>query len=135
MIHSLQEGVSLGCLSMSRTILATLGMLTTEHHANSVSLLLNSGLLALTQTVLRIIGPDSSSDNAWQDDHQCLQAILEEAQPKSKQQQVPISGPELAVMMKIGTRVMRGIDWKWGDQVQRRTEQKSGMRDEQMGQS
>jgi len=20
-------------------------------------------------------------------------------------------------MMKIGTRVMRGVDWKWGDQV------------------
>jgi hypothetical protein len=22
-------------------------------------------------------------------------------------------------MMKIGTRVMRGVDWKWGDQVLR----------------
>ena len=28
-----------------------------------------------------------------------------------------MSGPELASRMKIGTRVMRGIDWKWGDQV------------------
>ncbi|KAF5890150.1 Fc receptor-like protein 5 isoform X1, partial [Clarias magur] len=28
----------------------------------------------------------------------------------------PTSGPELAAMMKIGTRVMRGQDWKWGDQ-------------------
>ncbi|XP_062386938.1 soluble scavenger receptor cysteine-rich domain-containing protein SSC5D-like [Sardina pilchardus] len=27
-----------------------------------------------------------------------------------------ISGPEMAAMMKIGTRVMRGQDWKWGNQ-------------------
>ena len=26
------------------------------------------------------------------------------------------SGPELAQLMKVGTRVMRGVDWKWGDQ-------------------
>ncbi|KAM9500828.1 Fc receptor-like protein 5 [Clarias gariepinus] len=28
----------------------------------------------------------------------------------------PMSGPELAAMMKIGTRVMRGQDWKWNNQ-------------------
>ena len=28
----------------------------------------------------------------------------------------PLSGVELARMMRIGTRVVRGIDWKWGDQ-------------------
>lgn len=27
------------------------------------------------------------------------------------------SGPEAAAMMKIGARVVRGPDWKWGDQV------------------
>ena len=52
----LQDAISVGCLPVSRFILATLGMLTSEHHANNISLLLNSGLLALTQTVLRLIG-------------------------------------------------------------------------------
>ena len=28
----------------------------------------------------------------------------------------PLSGPELARLMGIGTRVVRGLDWKWGDQ-------------------
>ncbi|KAM9500184.1 hemicentin-2-like isoform 2-T2 [Clarias gariepinus] len=28
----------------------------------------------------------------------------------------PMPGPELAAMMKIGTRVMRGQDWRWGNQ-------------------
>lgn len=27
-----------------------------------------------------------------------------------------LSGPELAKQMKIGTRVARGADWKWGEQ-------------------
>ncbi len=28
-----------------------------------------------------------------------------------------LSGPEAAAMMKLGVRVVRGPDWKWGDQV------------------
>ena len=28
----------------------------------------------------------------------------------------PLSGPELARLMGIGVRVVRGLDWKWGDQ-------------------
>lgn len=27
-----------------------------------------------------------------------------------------MTGPELAKLMKVGTRVVRGTDWKWGDQ-------------------
>ena len=48
--------MSLGVIPQSRFLLSTLGLLTTEHHANSVSLLVNSGVLALTQSVLRLIG-------------------------------------------------------------------------------
>lgn len=40
--------------------------------------------------------------------------------------QLPVSGPELAAMMKIGTRVMRGVDWKWGDQVLKRFDLNTG---------
>lgn len=31
--------------------------------------------------------------------------------------EAPPPGPRLAALMKIGTRVVRGKDWKWGDQV------------------
>lgn len=27
------------------------------------------------------------------------------------------TGPEMAVLMKIGVRIMRGRNWIWGDQV------------------
>lgn len=43
--------------------------------------------------------------------------VLEETRKETAPVQLPVSGPELAAMMKIGTRVMRGVDWKWGDQV------------------
>lgn len=62
-----------------------------------------------------ILGPDP--DKPIQDNNGTLHAILEEQKHKKQSQPVPISGPELAAMMKIGTRVVRGVDWKWGDQV------------------
>lgn len=35
---------------------------------------------------------------------------------KAKSCPLPLSGPVMARMMTIGTRVVRGVDWKWGDQ-------------------
>lgn len=49
-------GPSLGTIPQARFLLAMLHMLTLKHGANSLSLLLNSGTLALTQCVLRLIG-------------------------------------------------------------------------------
>lgn len=49
-------GPSLGTVPQARFLLAMLHMLTLKHGANSLSLLLNSGTLALTQSVLRLIG-------------------------------------------------------------------------------
>uniref|UniRef100_H3B372 HECT-type E3 ubiquitin transferase n=1 Tax=Latimeria chalumnae TaxID=7897 RepID=H3B372_LATCH len=48
-------GPSLGTIPQARFLLVMLNMLTLQHGANSLSLLLNSGMLALTQTALRLI--------------------------------------------------------------------------------
>ncbi|KAJ8297784.1 hypothetical protein KUTeg_024315 [Tegillarca granosa] len=109
-----KERLTLGALPQARFLLATLGILTTEHQGNSLSLLLNSGVLALTQTLLRLVGPDP--DRVIQDTSGSVCAVLEEQKHKKQTQPVPISGPDLAAMMKVGTRVVRGVDWKWGDQ-------------------
>lgn len=50
--------------------------------------------------------------------HGASATVLEESRKETTPVQLPVSGPELAAMMKIGTRVVRGVDWKWGDQVQ-----------------
>ena len=46
----------MGALPQSRFLLAHLGLLVSEHQGHSLSLLLNSGVLALTQTILRLVG-------------------------------------------------------------------------------
>lgn len=53
--------------------------------------------------------------------------MLEESRKETAPAPLPASGPELAAMMKIGTRVMRGQDWKWGDQVRDDAEQSKAM--------
>lgn len=54
-------GPSLGTIPQARFLLVMLNMLTLQHGANNLSLLLNSGMLALTQTALRLIGTKSES--------------------------------------------------------------------------
>ncbi|KAK6172413.1 hypothetical protein SNE40_016067 [Patella caerulea] len=109
-----KETLSLGSLPAARFILAILSMLSTEHQATSLSLLLNSGTLALTQSILRLAGPDP--DVLVPDNNTVVCTIPEEQRSRKQNQPVPLTGVELAGMMKIGVRVMRGVDWKWGDQ-------------------
>ena len=61
----------------------------------------------------------SGNDSCYvaQDNQYDFHAVLEEPRTKRPPQPVPISGTELAALMKVGTRVVRGLDWKWGDQV------------------
>nr|XP_032812660.1 E3 ubiquitin-protein ligase HERC2 isoform X4 [Petromyzon marinus] len=112
------SGPSLGLVPQARFLLVMLGMLTSEHRANSLGLLLNSGILALTQTLLRLIGPlwDNSEEAAEPSLQGASAAVLEESRREAAQAPLPVTGPELAASMKVGTRVMRGVDWKWGDQ-------------------
>ncbi|KAI8508669.1 E3 ubiquitin-protein ligase herc2, partial [Branchiostoma belcheri] len=101
------ETFSLGILPQARFLLATLGMLTMPHQATGVSQLLNRGALALTQTIMRLAGPDSQQAN---EDPSCnnVAAVFEESRSKPQPPPVPISGPELAALMKPGVRVVRG---------------------------
>ena len=151
-------GPSLGTIPQARFLLAMIHMLSLKHGSNSLSLLLNSGILALTQSILRLIGeycpvkyfktqpshsrsrgtcpnlwievfdvllflvfPGPSTDSSEEDLSLCAHGgsatVLEESRKEAAPAPLPASGPELAAMMKIGTRVMRGVDWKWGDQV------------------
>ncbi|XP_062251671.1 LOW QUALITY PROTEIN: E3 ubiquitin-protein ligase HERC2 [Platichthys flesus] len=111
-------GPSLGTIPQARFLLSMIHMLSLKHGSNSLSLLLNSGILALTQSILRLIGPstDSSEDDLSICAHGGSATVLEESRKEATPAPLPASGPELAAMMKIGTRVMRGVDWKWGDQ-------------------
>lgn len=73
----------------------------------------------MCMSALYCTGP--SSDNNEEElssvAHGGSATVLEESRKETAPTPLPASGPELAAMMKIGTRVMRGPDWKWGDQV------------------
>ena len=60
---------------------------------------------------------DSAEEELCAGVHGGSATVLEESRKETTPTPLPVSGPELAAMMKIGTRVMRGQDWKWGDQV------------------
>uniref|UniRef100_A0A3B3QN49 E3 ubiquitin-protein ligase HERC2 n=1 Tax=Paramormyrops kingsleyae TaxID=1676925 RepID=A0A3B3QN49_9TELE len=110
-------GPSLGTIPQARFLLAMLNMLSLKHSANSLSLLLNSGMLALSQSILRLIpSTDNTEEDPGSATHGGSATVLEESRKEAAPVPLPASGPELAAMMKIGTRVMRGLDWKWGDQ-------------------
>ena len=120
--HRDQNGV--GSLASSRFLLSLLGMLTFPYSAQELNLVMNSQAVALIQTLLRLIGPDVTnySHNFHNLHHhqanknQSIYAIFEDMMGKVKSGQSPMSGPDMAKMMKISTRVVRGADWKWGDQ-------------------
>ena len=106
-------GLSLGALPFSRFLLASLGILTNEHNASDVSLILNSGALGLSQTIMRLAGPSDVTE----EEAPALAAIIDEGKAAKKHVTFALTGSEMAKMMKVGTRVVRGPDWKWGDQV------------------
>ena len=99
---------------MARFLLPLLVVLSGDHGPDVSALLLRSGLLSTVQTLLRLLGPDPAGPP---DQPVSVPAVLEEAVERQRTPQYQLSGPEMAALMKIGTRVVRGEDWKWGDQV------------------
>ncbi|XP_077984801.1 E3 ubiquitin-protein ligase TRIM33-like [Glandiceps talaboti] len=57
-----------------------------------------------------------STESLEEVDEPHIAAVVEETKSQPQPAPLPTSGPELATMMKIGIRVVRGQDWKWGDQ-------------------
>ncbi|GIY42325.1 e3 ubiquitin-protein ligase HERC2 [Caerostris extrusa] len=97
---------------LTRFPLIYIGLLFGDYRALETGLTISSGACALMQTILRILGPKPDIE---QDHTSHVYTVLEENFKKHKVQ-VPLTGPELAAVMKIGTRVVKGADWKWGDQ-------------------
>lgn len=106
-------GLSLGALPVARFLLSALGVLTADHRPGDVCIVLNSGVLGLTQTIMRLAGPYDTGE----EEDAALAAIIDEGKTSKKRPTLPLMGPEVVKLMKIGTRVARGPDWKWGDQV------------------
>lgn len=102
-------------LPRARFLLAIFGMLSKKFDANELSLLINSGILGTIMGLLKQTGGGGNDMTAQQSSNE-MSVVYEDTILKQKMSKTNLTGPELAKLMKIGTRICRGQDWKWGDQ-------------------
>lgn len=103
-------------VSRARFLLMIFGLLAKNYSGNELSLLINSGLLGSSLGLLQQTGNNELQSNAKADKEL---SVLYEEDIKSRHNILKdgmLTGPELVKQMKVGTRVTRGADWKWGEQ-------------------
>ncbi|KAG5682896.1 hypothetical protein PVAND_012214 [Polypedilum vanderplanki] len=103
-------------VSRARFLLMIFGLLSKNYTANELSLLINSGLLG---TSLGLLHQTGSNDLPQSNKNDKELSVVYEENIKLKHnfsKDGMLTGPELVKQMKIGTRVARGADWKWGEQ-------------------
>ncbi|XP_058836150.1 probable E3 ubiquitin-protein ligase HERC2 isoform X2 [Topomyia yanbarensis] len=99
-------------LPKARFLLSIFGILSKTYESNELSLLINSGILGSIMGLLRQTGADLPNTRNNTD----ISVIYEDVVTNLKSSKEGLPGPELAKLMKIGTRIARGADWKWGEQ-------------------
>lgn len=101
----------------ARMLLAILGVLASNrYNALELNPLINSGVVSSVLGLLKQAGSDQSIVRKVSEFYVLYADMIENSKPKTS----CLSGPELAALMKLGTRVVRGADWKWGDQVSKK---------------
>ena len=115
-------------LTSSRFLTSLLSMITSHMNGQELGWILSKQLLSSLQTLFRLIGPEMSLITSVRGGN-CrvkstsanggvanVSAIFEDTLQRCKSLPPPLNGVELARMMRVGTRVVRGLDWKWADQ-------------------
>lgn len=121
-------------LPRARFLLSVFGVLSRDFGPNEISLVVDSGALGCILGLLRQTGGDSGSAAASACLGNELSYVFEDSISKvvkstinpfcnntktfqmQKSVRTNVVGVELAKLMKIGTRIVRGADWKWGKQ-------------------
>ncbi|XP_048481969.1 probable E3 ubiquitin-protein ligase HERC2 [Plutella xylostella] len=122
----LKKGVNAGVYALvkkpgrARFILSLLALLTEGCQGPELEQIINSGALSTCMSFLKQIGGDFSIHKNFIAMYYIQKVdslvIFEDERLGARARGSSLSGPELASLMRIGTRVVRGKDWKWGDQ-------------------
>lgn len=95
-------------------LLSILGILASNYYVGvELTPLVNSGVVSSVLGLLKQTGGDQGVLRRSSEFYVLYADMVENLKPKMSS----LSGPELASLMKLGTKVVRGADWKWGDQV------------------
>ncbi len=90
-------------------------MLFSNFYLDNIELLVHSGIFSSIQCILGCL------EKAWGKKYDfqrpCPMAVVVDEVRHNATSIRNLSGAEMANLMKSGTRVIRGPDWKWGDQV------------------
>lgn len=101
-------------VSRARMLLGILGMLASnKYNALELSPLINSGVVSCVLSLFKQASCDQSISRKVSERYVLYADMIDNNKPKIN----CLSGPEVASLMKLNTRVVRGADWKWGDQV------------------
>nr|XP_018672770.2 E3 ubiquitin-protein ligase HERC2-like isoform X2 [Ciona intestinalis] len=104
----------------SRFVLMLVGMLTVQsHNPLEVERIAASGFYFIINNLMRAVQTRSFNTNAIRDEVKIKNTfpIIDINTNKSTtKKSLPPYGPELASMMTINTKVIRGRDWKWRNQ-------------------
>ncbi|XP_073987726.1 E3 ubiquitin-protein ligase HERC2 isoform X1 [Rhodnius prolixus] len=107
-------------LSWTRFMLVLLAMLSERLDGNELSLIINSGILSLIEIILKDIDQENGTTACAEDSENVgnkeKHVIYEDHSINYKNNVNSLSGTDIAALLQIGTRVVRGPDWKWGDQ-------------------
>ncbi|ODN06550.1 E3 ubiquitin-protein ligase HERC2 [Orchesella cincta] len=107
-----RDRIGLGTLSQARFILALIAILSENMYGSVVSHLISMGLLSVIQTLLSCVGPDSVCFNTEKAKLASLNVAFEEMIYKSKPPPLPLTGAEMAALMKVGTP--QSVTWSNG---------------------
>lgn len=102
----------------ARMLLSILGILASNRYNSSeLNPLINSGIISTVLALLKQTGCEQQQQNNERNNSTECYVLYADMIENNKPKTSCLSGPELASLMKLGTRVVRGADWKWGDQV------------------
>ena len=117
------ESKTIATLPSSRHVALLVGTLTTELGSIGVSFVVNSGLIGLLQTIVKLTGPSTEIDDGGETNQRNDGSVIKFARSRDGDggDRLPLpplalSGAELVSEMQVGVRVVRGSDWKWGNQ-------------------
>lgn len=99
----------------ARMLLALLGILASNcYNALELNPLINSGVLSSVLALLKQTGCDQALVRKVSEFYVLYADAVDVNRPRTR----VLTGNELTKLMKIGAKVARGADWKWGDQVE-----------------
>eukprot|EP00118_Oscarella_pearsei_P022140 m.252836 g.252836 ORF g.252836 m.252836 type:complete len:3992 (+) comp40356_c1_seq2:177-12152(+) len=107
---------TIASLPSSRTLVLLINTLTSELGSAGLSHVVNSGVVGILQSVVKLTGPAIDVEGSGEIAFNQMNINADVATGESRPTATPSAGPGLVDAIHIGVRIVKGRDWKWGEQ-------------------